>query len=250
MFLVLYGLWWRYRGEKSSARRVESSSRLHRVYDWKKDTSWWSSWNWFKWSETVSGVCKVRWLFVQFGSHFEIPWQTAAFVITKMADCIMAAVRSMQNDNLCYFYTILSKGYLFACCMLQDIFVDFLPTILKFSSVWSTRNRIMRFFFDKQKVLFRSEINRSALVVWTHFDILLSSLSWNVGDLALSNLLICCFVIFTFLRAFEVLWQFLGKIQKTRIHSWKDRNNDYEMGASHKNVILLIPCVYFSFVMF
>ena len=77
----------------------------------------------------------------------------------------MAAVRSMQNDNLCYFYTILCKGYLLACCMLQDKFVDFLSTILKFSSVWSTRNRVMRFFFDKQKVLFRSEINRSALVV-------------------------------------------------------------------------------------
>ena len=70
----------------------------------------------------------------------------------------MAAVRSMQNDNLCYFYTILCKGYLLACCMLQDIFVDFLPTILKFSSVWSTRNRIMRFFFSINK-RFSSAVN-------------------------------------------------------------------------------------------
>ena len=76
----LYVLWWRCRREKSSTGGIESVSRLHGVHDREEDTSWRPSWNWFKWSKAVSRVCKVRWLFVQFGSHIEIPWQTAAFV--------------------------------------------------------------------------------------------------------------------------------------------------------------------------
>lgn len=106
VFLVLYVLWWRSRREKSTTRRVESSSRLHRVHDREKDPSWWPSWDWFKWSETVSGVCKVRWLFDQFGSHIEIPWQTAAFVHNQNGGLHHGRRSSVQSGNFEFFDAI------------------------------------------------------------------------------------------------------------------------------------------------
>ena len=169
VFLLLYVPWWRCRGEKSPTGRVESISRLHGVHDWEKDTSRWPSWDWFKWSETVSRVCKVRWLFHQFGSHFEIPWQTAAFVHNQNGglhhgghfSCKVEISKFSMSAYLCDFHQRVNRKR-----TTSRVFFTCFSSVI---SAWNISKQNLA-VFDKQRIVFRHEITVERWLFEQSFD--------------------------------------------------------------------------------